>query len=105
MDFGKSGQMTVKRIENHQYQKILLSKIISFIAAILHPLLEKGFKSEITSLHFFSPKDSKSLKTFDIQPREVGAKKSLNGTSEVNRHTHGRTHGRKFQLIEHRPML
>ena len=37
--------------------------------------------------HFFPllfPKDSESLKTFDIRLREVGAKRPLNGTSKVN---------------------
>ena len=46
--------------------------------------------------HFFPllfPKDSESLKIFDIRLREVGAKRPLNGTSKVNRHTDGRTHG------------
>ena len=40
--------------------------------------------------HFFSllfPKDSESLTIFDIRLREVGAKRPLNGTSKVNRHT------------------
>ena len=40
--------------------------------------------------HFFPllfPKDSEPLKIFDIRLREVGAKRPLNGTSKVNRHT------------------
>ena len=40
--------------------------------------------------HFFPllfPKDFKSLKIFDIQLREVGAKRPLTGTSKVNRQT------------------
>ena len=44
--------------------------------------------------HFFPllfPKDSESLKIFDIHLREVGAKRLLNGTSKVNRQTHGQT--------------
>ena len=44
--------------------------------------------------HFFPllfPKDSKSLKICDIRLREVGAKRPLNGTSKVNRHTDGQT--------------
>jgi hypothetical protein len=46
--------------------------------------------------HFFPllfPKDSKSLKIFDIQLREVGAKRPLNGTLKVNRQTDGQTDG------------
>ena len=50
--------------------------------------------------HFFPllfPKDYESLKILDIRLREVGAKRPLNGTSKVNRHTDGhtdrRTHG------------
>ena len=57
--------------------------------------------------HFFPllfPKDSESLKILDIQLREMGAKRPLNGTSKVNRHTDTRTHGhmdrRTFRLIE-----
>ena len=44
--------------------------------------------------HFFPllfPKDSESLKIFDIQLREVGAKRPLNGTSKVNRQTNTHT--------------
>ena len=44
--------------------------------------------------HFFPllfPKDSESLKIFDIRLWEVGAKRQLNGTSKVNRQTDGRT--------------
>ena len=46
--------------------------------------------------HFFPLlflKDSESLKIFDIQFREVGAKRPLSDTSKVNRHTDTRTHG------------
>ena len=53
--------------------------------------------------HFFTlffPKDSKSLKILDIQLREVGAKKRLNGTSKVNTQTDGQTDRRTFRLIE-----
>ena len=57
--------------------------------------------------HFFPllfPKDSESLKTWDIQIREVGAKRPLNGTSKVNRQTdrqtNRQTHRRTFRLIE-----
>ena len=44
--------------------------------------------------HFFPllfPKNSESLKIFDIPLREVGAKRPLNGTSKVNRHTNRKT--------------
>ena len=50
--------------------------------------------------HFFPllfPKDSESLKIFDIRLWGVGAKRPLNGTSKVNRqtdkHTDGQTDG------------
>ena len=55
-----AGKKTVKRSEKHWYQKVLLSKAkfapeqYFFWAAILHPLLVKVFKSEITSFHYFS---------------------------------------------------
>ena len=44
--------------------------------------------------HFFPllfPKDSESLKIFDIRLWAVGAKRLLNGTLKVNRQTDGRT--------------
>ena len=46
--------------------------------------------------HFFPllfPKDSESLKILDIRLREVGAKRPLNGTSKVNKHTNTQTDG------------
>jgi hypothetical protein len=50
--------------------------------------------------HFFPllfPKDSESLKIFDIRLREVGAKRRLNGSSKVITQTDGwtdrQTHG------------
>ena len=44
--------------------------------------------------HFFSlhfPEDSESLKIFYIRLWEVGAKRTLNGTSKLNRHTNRQT--------------
>ena len=44
--------------------------------------------------HFFPllfPKDSESLKILDIQLQEVGEKRPLNRTSQVNTQTHGHT--------------
>ena len=59
--------------------------------AILDPFWAKVFKSETTSFHYFSPKDSKNLKRLDIRLREVGAKRMLNGVrncdGQTNRHT------------------
>ena len=54
--------------------------------------------------HFFPllfPKDSESLKILDIWLREVGAKRTLNGTSKVNTQTH--THIDKSTYWKHRP--
>ena len=48
-------------------------------------------KSETTSFHYFSPKDSEYLKILDIRLREVGAKTRLNGTSKVNTQTDKQT--------------
>ena len=53
--------------------------------------------------HFFPllfPKDSESLRILDIQLREVGAKKTLNGTSKGNTRTDKQTDGRTNRLIE-----
>ena len=48
------------------------------------------------------PKDSESLKILDIQLREVGAKRRINGTSKVNRQTDNCQTDRQtaFWLIE-----
>ena len=58
------------------------------------------FKSETTSLHYFSPKYSKSLKILDIWLWVVGAKRRLNGISKVKRRTDRLTDRRTSQLIE-----
>ena len=46
------------------------------------------------------PKDFKSFKFLDIQLREVGAKKRLNGTTKVNGQTDKQTDRRTFRPIE-----
>ena len=49
----------------------------------------------------FTPKDSKSIKILDIQFQEVGAKRSSNGNSKVNRqtdrHKDRHTYGQVFE--------
>ena len=62
-------------------KKILFVKQNSpfFCLAILYPLSAKVFKSETTSFHYFSPKDSENLKSLDIGLQEKGAKRRLNG--------------------------
>ena len=45
-----------------------------FCVVILDNFQTKMFISETTSFHYFSPKDSESLKILDIRLREVGAK-------------------------------
>ena len=52
--------------------------------------------------HFFPklfPKDSESLKIFDIRLRELGAKRLLN-SEQTDRQTHKHTHIWTFRLIE-----
>ena len=49
-----------------------------FAAAIVHPLWAKVFKYEITSFHYFFPKDSKNLKSLNSGLWEVGAKRLVN---------------------------
>ena len=70
-------------------------KTIYFCAAILDHFQTKMFQSETTSFHYFSPKDSESLKILDIQLCEVGAKRRSNGTSKVNTQTDGQTDKQK----------
>ena len=60
-------------------------------AAILDNFQTKMFISETTSFHYFSPRIPNLKKILDIRLREVGAKRPLNGTSKVNRHTDRRT--------------
>ena len=43
-------------------------------------------------MHCFSPKDSEYKIILDIQFQEVGAKRRLNETSKVNRHTDTHTY-------------
>ena len=43
------------------------------------------FICETTSFHYFSPRNSESLKILDIRLREVGAKRPLNGTSKLKK--------------------
>ena len=65
-----------------------------------HHIQTKIFKSETTSFHYFSPKDSESLHILDIRLQEVGAKRHLNGTPKVNKDTDTLTHRRTNQLRE-----
>ena len=46
------------------------------------------------------PNNFESLKILDIRLREVGAKKTLNGTSKVNRHTDGHTDRRTHRQTD-----
>ena len=72
-----------------------------FCAEILHPLWPKVFKSAITSFHYFSPKDSENLKSFDIGIWEVGTKRPLNGVRKCDGQTNKHTKNiQKFWLIE-----
>ena len=49
------------------------------------PFMRQVFKSETTSFHYFSPKDSENLKSLDIGLREVGVKRRLNGVNKWRR--------------------
>ena len=67
---------------------------------ILHHFLVKVFQSETISSPYFSDSDSESLKMFDIQLWEEGAKRSLYNTSKVNTQTDTQTHIWTNRLIE-----
>ena len=56
------------------YKDKFAEKQTFFCAAILHPLGRKVFKSETTSFHFFSPRESKK---FGVELWEVGGKHVL----------------------------
>ena len=82
-------------------QKGKISKKTNFfLRGDLRPLPNKNVQM---LNHFFPllfPKDSESLKILDIRLQKVGAKRPLNGTSKVNRHTNIQTDRRTFRLIE-----
>ena len=78
---GSGGKKTVKR-----YLKSEKSERKNFFcAAILDHFQTKMFKCQTTFFHYFSPKDSESLKILDIRLWEVGAKRPLKGTSKVKK--------------------
>ena len=56
-----------------------------FAAVILDHFWAKFFKSEIIFFHYFSPRDSESLKILNIWLQEVWAKRRLSSTSKVNK--------------------
>ena len=88
LDFGKWGQQDrYTEWETPIPKKILLSKA--------------KFAPKKLFLHgYFTPIISKSSQIWDIQLREVGAKRRLYGTSKVNRQIHGYTHEQTLRLIE-----
>ena len=79
-------------------------KKLFFLRGDFRPLSNKNVQMLDHFFPLLFPKDSISLKIFDIRLREVGAKRPLNGTSKVNRQTHRRTEKhtdrRTFRLIE-----
>ena len=95
----------LNQVRNTYTKTILLSKEkiakkLFFVAAVLHPLLVKIFKSETT---YFHSKDSKFNFFLDIWFWEMRTKRRLNGTSKSEHtHTHidGRMDGRTNWLIE-----
>ena len=74
-------------------------KLIFFCVAILHPLLVKVFKSETTSFHNFSPKDSESLKFWTSNFWKWGPKTFKRYLKKwTNGQTHGRTDKSTYRL-------
>ena len=80
--------------QNQQQQKKL------FFDGDFRPLPNKNVQMLDHFFPLLFPKDSESLKIFDIRLLEVGAKRPLNGTSKVNRQTNRQTDKRTFRLIE-----
>ena len=76
-----------------------------YCLAILDHFITKMFKSETTSLHYFSPRIPNLEKILDIRLWEVGANRRLTGTSKVNTHTDRQTDRRtdKSTYRKHRP--
>ena len=76
-------RLTETGLQNQQKKTFFARRFLIFFkqkCSNMRPLLSITF-----------PKDSESLKIFDIRLREVGAKRPLNGTSKVNTHTHTQT--------------
>ena len=63
------------------------------------------FKSETTSFHYFSPKESEYLKSLDMGLREGGAKRPLKGVRKCDRQTNTQTdrHTDIATYRKHRP--
>ena len=85
--------------QNQQQQKNI------FLRGNFRPLPNKNVQMLDHFFPLLFPKDSESLKIFDIRLREVGEKRLLNGTSKVNRQTHGQTDRQTDRQtdISHRP--
>ena len=60
-----------------------------FLFGNFRPLPNKNVQIRDPFFTLLLPKDSKSLKILDIRIQEEGTKRHLNGTSKVNRRTHG----------------
>ena len=108
---GMGGKKIVKQSEKHRYQKNHAQegkscpKTNFSLCGDFTPLISKSFKSETTSFHYISPKDSESLKILDILLWEVGEQRRFNGTSKVNRQTDRLTdtHMEKSTYRKNRP--
>ena len=92
--------------EKHRYQKKfaqkgkICSKTNFALQGNFTPFISKSFQIWDQFSQLLLPKDS-SQNILDIQLREVGAKRRLNGTSKVNSHTY--TNMDKSTYRKHRP--
>ena len=82
---------------NKWRRKIRIKKNF-FVATILDPLWAKIVKSETTPFHYFSPKDCKNWKSWDIGLWEVGAQRQLNRVSNSLAMKGQKTRGEKFKM-------
>ena len=102
---GSEGKKTVIRSEKHRYQEKScsvrqnLQKKNIFWRGDFKPFICKSFQIWDHFLPLLFPKDSESLKIWDIRLREVGAKRRLNSTSKVNTQKSPISQGRGLQLF------
>ena len=90
----------VAPIPKHPASKAKFAKINTFFflrSNFTRTLYEQNFQIRDHFFPFLFSKDSEYQKSLDIGLWEVGAKKHLNGTSKVNRHTD------KLTYRKHRP--
>ena len=85
------------------WTKAKSAKKTLFLRGDFRPLPNKNIQMLDQFFPLLFPKDFESLKILDIRLWEVGAKRPLNGTSKVNKHTDRRTY-RQTDILTYRKL-